>query len=128
MIAGGCLCGAVRYEADEPPYKVGYCHCRMCQKSSGAPVAVGVFFHEDALRFTAGTPKYYRSSANVERGFCEHCGSRLIYRPLKSGAMSVEIGSLDDPSVAEPHYHTGVESQISWFTVGDELPRRQTGE
>ncbi len=31
-ITGGCMCGAVRYEATEPPQEVGYCHCRMCQK------------------------------------------------------------------------------------------------
>ncbi len=34
-ITGGCMCGAVRYEATEPPQKVGYCHCRMCQKWTG---------------------------------------------------------------------------------------------
>ena len=25
-ITGGCMCGAVRYEATDPPQKVGYCH------------------------------------------------------------------------------------------------------
>ena len=37
---GGCLCGAVRYEAAEAPRRIGYCHCRMCQKAGGAPFAV----------------------------------------------------------------------------------------
>ena len=26
-ITGGCHCGAVRYEANEEPYWVGYCYC-----------------------------------------------------------------------------------------------------
>jgi hypothetical protein len=30
-ITGGCICGAVAYEASETPMRVGYCHCRMCQ-------------------------------------------------------------------------------------------------
>ncbi len=35
-ITDGCLCGAVRYESSEPPSDSNYCHCRMCQRTSGA--------------------------------------------------------------------------------------------
>ena len=34
---GGCLCQAVRYEADVNLSEAFYCHCITCQKSSGAP-------------------------------------------------------------------------------------------
>ena len=81
-ITGGCLCGAVRYEASETPQRAGICHCRMCQKSNGTPFAVGVYFHKTAFRFTRGEPKLYRSSDIADRGFCSACGSRLIFRPL----------------------------------------------
>jgi len=33
---GGCFCGAVRYSVSGPPFAAEYCHCRMCQKSTGA--------------------------------------------------------------------------------------------
>ena len=36
-VTGGCLCGAVRYEAEAYIKAAHYCHCRMCQKTSGAP-------------------------------------------------------------------------------------------
>ena len=119
---------AVRYEASEPPFKVGYCHCQMCQKASGAPVTVGVYFHEGIVRFSKGTPKYYRSSSIAERGFCEHCGSRLVYRLLESGEVSIDVGSLDDPDIAPPQYHIGIESRISWFALDDDLPRSRIDE
>ncbi|WP_119460186.1 GFA family protein [Rhodospirillaceae bacterium SYSU D60014] len=35
---GGCLCGAIRYRVSTPPLQAGYCHCRLCQRSTGAPV------------------------------------------------------------------------------------------
>lgn len=122
-ITGGCLCGAVRYESTEQPHKIGYCHCRMCQRASGAPVAVGVYFHLDTFRFVRGAPTYYQSSAVVERGFCENCGSRLVYRNLGSDSLSVEVGSLDRPEITPPTYHIGIESQIPWFHIDDDLPR-----
>ncbi len=34
-ITGGCMCGAIRYEASEPPIEVYYCHCRACRKAFG---------------------------------------------------------------------------------------------
>ena len=42
-ITGGCLCGGVRYESENRPVDVSYCHCRMCQQSSGNPYFPGAF-------------------------------------------------------------------------------------
>ncbi len=59
-ITGGCLCGAVRYEASEPPHRVGYCHCQMCQKNTGSVVGVFAAFKEDEFRITRGDPKIFK--------------------------------------------------------------------
>ncbi len=125
---GGCLCGAVRYEVSEPPQKSGYCHCRMCQKANGAPCTIGVYFAKHAFRITSGRPTFYRSSDFAERGFCPNCGSRLIYRPLSTESIAVDVGSLDRPEDTPPTYHTGVESEISWFILDDQLPRKRTDD
>ena len=39
VLTGGCQCGAIRFALSAPPTKVSICHCRMCQKASGAPFA-----------------------------------------------------------------------------------------
>jgi len=36
-LAGGCLCGAVRYRLASAPFDAGWCHCRTCQLNSGSP-------------------------------------------------------------------------------------------
>jgi len=82
LITGGCLCGDVRYEISKPPIDSGYCHCRMCQRFSGAPVIFGETFPIEAVQFTQGQPTYYKSSPIAERGFCKRCGSSLTYEPL----------------------------------------------
>ena len=36
-LAGGCMCGAVRYEADGAPFHATLCHCVDCRRAGGAP-------------------------------------------------------------------------------------------
>ncbi len=60
-ITGGCLCGAVRYQADERP-TISYCHCRMCRQAYGALYGLFAVFPLAVYRFTQGEPTYYQSS------------------------------------------------------------------
>src|SRR5262245_57592987 len=113
-VTGGCLCGSVRYEAEVFLGDAHYCHCRMCQRSTGAPAAIGVFVKSGTLRFSKEQPKFYRSSPLAERGFCPHCGSQLLYRPVSSELAAhtdLSVGSLDHPENVVPIRHGGVESQ-----------------
>jgi hypothetical protein len=123
---GGCLCGEVRYIAEKPLYDLHYCHCRKCQKASGAPVIAGAFISSDGLRFTREQPKMFKSSPIVERGFCSNCGTYLLYQPVIeewSNWVIITIASLDNPENYAPQRHYGIESKLPWFGICDELPR-----
>ncbi len=123
------MCGAVRYEATEPPQDVGYCHCRMCQKWTGNLFFSYAKFRNAAFRITQGEPKFYQSSAMVERGFCANCGTQVCDRLLKGvDRVYATIGSLDHPEDWPPRAHWGVESQVPWLTIDDGLPRMRTEE
>ncbi len=124
MVEGGCLCGAIRYSSQLAPYDVGYCHCRICQRSSGAPVLAWAAFPLEAFRYTRGTPKLFRSSEHGQREFCGDCGSQLLFRDITSAkSVDVNIGTLDKPTKLNPECHIWTESQINWFDIADELPR-----
>ena len=127
-ITGRCLCGAVRYEIDKQPLRTVYCHCRICQKVSGQPFAVAVFFDNEVFRLTRGEAKYYKTTDIAERGFCDTCGSRMFYRSFGVPWIAVDVGSLDHPEGVSPDYHTGVESQLPWITIDDDLPRKRTDD
>jgi hypothetical protein len=99
-VSGGCICGAVRYEASVYLHDAYYCHCRMCQKSSGAPAEIAVYVEPGSLRFTRGAPKVYQSSPFGERGFCAICGSRLIWKSIgdtRPEWTNLSVGCLDTP-------------------------------
>ena len=136
-ITGGCLCGAIRYEASEPPNKSGTCHCRMCQRWTGSAFYAFAGFSRIAFRFTKGEPKIYQSSAISERSFCSDCGSPVANRYLislgedaKSGPdqVWVPLGTLDHPEAVSLNFHYGVETQLPWVRFDDDLPRTRCDE
>lgn len=127
-VTGGCLCGAIRYEAEALLKSGYYCHCKQCQKSSGAPAEIAVPVKTGSLIFTKGAPKYYASSEIGRRGFCEACGSRLVWRftdPENDTGTNLSVCSLDKPEEVRPSAHTFVDSQLPWYQLTDDLPRHQ---
>jgi hypothetical protein len=80
VLHGSCLCGAVRYRVSAQPHDAGYCHCRMCQRSTGAPVVAWLTVASGAVAWTEGAPNVYRSSQKAERLFCPTCGTQLVFR------------------------------------------------
>lgn len=124
QITGGCLCGALRFSSSAEPVEVGYCHCRMCQKLSGATVLPWASFASGSFSYTEGQPKIYISSTHGQREFCEACGSQIAFRATDSDAtVEINVGTFDDPEVVAPEYHVWWDSRISWFDTADNLPR-----
>jgi class 3 adenylate cyclase len=129
LTTGRCLCGEIRFEISAPAMATNFCHCRMCQRWAGAPLSASATFPKEAVTFTRGEPKYYKSSPIAERGFCSNCGSSLIYRglvPEWSGWLAFRTASLDNPQDFPPTWHVGVESQMPWIDLNDNLPRVRT--
>ena len=121
---GGCLCGALRYQSNDKPIDIGYCHCRICQRSAGSPVLTWATFSVKAFIYTQGIPSIYQSSTQYQREFCASCGTQIAFRKVKQATtVDVTVASLDAPSILKPEYHIWTESQIPWFDTLDELPR-----
>jgi hypothetical protein len=130
-VTGGCLCGAVRYEAEVYLHSAYYCHCKYCQKSSGQPAEITVPIKMGSLRFTTEEPKYYVSSGWGQRGFCPHCGSRIIWQPRDPAyewLTNLDVGSLDNPEDVRPRMHIFVDRQLPWYKLDDDLPRARSDE
>ena len=125
--AGGCLCGAIRYEARQAPVFSALCHCHMCQQWSGSAMLGTATFDQEAVTFTAGEPRVHWSSPVMARGFCGDCGSSLFTRYVSGGVfdglISIALGTLDEPEIAPPDVHYGAEGELSWMRRDDGLTR-----
>ncbi|HYM31702.1 MAG TPA: GFA family protein [Candidatus Cybelea sp.] len=123
-LAGGCLCGAVRYRISPPLRNVVYCHCRMCQRSGGAPVVPWITVRAEGFVLERGAPVVYASSPKAERSFCGTCGTPLTFRYVKAPRwIDVTLASLDDPGMVPPRAHIWTSSRMPWLHIDDELPR-----
>ena len=100
----------------------------MCQRAVGNLFAAFAGVPKDKLEWTQGVPSYFSSSSLATRGFCQRCGTPLTFAYREAGRVYVTIGSLDDPAAAPPERHYGIESQLPWLHLEDELPREATAD
>ena len=131
VTTGRCVCGSVRFEGNQAAVGTGFCHCRICQRSTGAPVFAWTAFPLDAVKFSREKLKYHRISLIAEQGFCENCGSPVVWRSLKpkpADYMVIATTCLENPEDYAPTWHQGVESQLPWLEIQDDLPRTRTEE
>ena len=105
-IAGGCLCGALRYEASAEPTFAGFCYCADCRKASGGGSIGFMNFAAAGLTVTGPTRQFNSRAArggDATRNFCPTCGS-LVFGGVvgQTDSHTIYAGSLDDPSVFRP--------------------------
>lgn len=101
--AGGCLCGSMRYATRGKPARVTVCHCRFCQRATGAAYMVEPIFELSALEVTAGEPAIFEfqsagSGKTVRVHFCPKCGTKLFLTFERfPSACGIYAGTYDDP-------------------------------
>lgn len=131
--AGGCACGAVRYEIAAEPVFSNHCQCRDCQHKSGTGHGSYMTFAGRAAVKLSGRATHWNmkgDSGNVKtRGFCPVCGAPVY---LTFAAMpdffTIHAASLDDPARFQPQAVTYHARAHAWdhldpaLTMFDKMP------
>jgi hypothetical protein len=120
MHTGGCACGAVRYEVDGALTKVTYCHCSKCRRWHGH---VGAYTAVDRPGFRLTEQrglKWHAVSSTVRRGFCQECGSSLLFDEDDASKMSICPGTLDAPTGLTSKAHIFVASKGDYYELHDD--------
>ncbi|WP_108810348.1 GFA family protein [Sphingorhabdus sp. Alg231-15] len=124
MAEGGCYCGSVRYEISGEPINQSICHCRDCQKSSGAASVAWIMLDQDEFSLTTGALKTVDGQGGAERHFCADCGTGIAYKNanILPGMIDVQTATLDQPDNYIPEMNIQTAEQISWEKVAHEMP------
>ena len=67
-IEGGCDCRAVRFRMMSAPLFVHCCHCRWCQRESGASFALNAMIEADRVTLLAGAPEVVATPSASGKG------------------------------------------------------------
>lgn len=124
-IAGGCLCGAVRYVCAEE-VGGGHCHCIDCRKTSGTGHCSHMIVPEAAFS-VSGDLRFFDKPADsgnmVSRGFCPKCGSAVYSTNAgMPGLVFVRASSLDDVEAFKPQMIVYTDRAASWDRMDPSLP------
>jgi len=126
-LTGGCLCGAVRFEVDEPLVTAGWCHCTRCQRRTGTSGSIQGRIAPGSLRILSGEEllRAYQPADGFAKVFCSGCGSSMWSRsPEDPDVISVRLGAFDTDPGIRPSYRQFVAYAPAWDPLPDDgLPR-----
>lgn len=124
--AGGCHCGAVRYEITEAPVVIYTCHCTDCQHFTASAFSMGVMVREDSFLFKGVAPRVIECRADSgrikRRCVCAHCANWVFGQPFADRQMegvfrTVRGGTLDDTSWLKPTIHFWTQRKQPWIIL-----------
>ena len=125
------MCGAVRFEVDQPLVSAGYCHCTRCQRRTGTAASASARIVPGSLRIVSGEEllRAWDPPEGFSKVFCSACGSAMWSRSQEDPAIiSMRLGAFDrDPGI-RPAAHTFVAYAAPWEPLPDDgLPRYPEG-
>ena len=125
---GGCTCRTVRYRMTSPPLFVHCCHCRWCQRETGASFALNAMIESDRITNLAAEPELIQtpsaSGAGQTIARCPNCRIALWSHYAGAGPLLkfVRVGTLDDPDCLPPDIHIFTESKQPWVVLPPDIP------
>lgn len=118
---GGCECGAFRYRVEGEPKAVVVCHCRNCQRQSGAAFGMSMVFSVDQFICESGELASFerptQSGATMQGYFCPTCGTRIYNRKVRVPLLILKPGTLDDTSDVVPTLQLWTCRKQRWFDL-----------
>jgi hypothetical protein len=110
------------------PMFVHCCHCRWCQRETGASFALNALIEADRVLLLTGEPEIVLTPSNSGKGQkiarCPKCRIALWsnYAGAGDALRFVRVGTLDEPDKLAPDIHIYTMSKQPWLKLSPEIP------
>jgi hypothetical protein len=127
-LRGGCDCRYVRYRMETAPLFVHCCHCRWCQRETGASFALNAMIESDRVALEGGEPELVDTPSASGKGQliarCPKCRIAVWshYAGAGTAVKFVRVGTLDTPDVLPPDIHIFTASKQPWVLLPPDTP------
>lgn len=106
------------------------CHCKACQRRTGAPFGMNLYFDAADVELAGEATEYTRkadSGDNVTHGFCPACGTPFYLRTARHpGGIGISVGAIEGTS-APPARSVFEECRHPWVVVPEETQSFERG-
>jgi hypothetical protein len=110
------------------PMFVHCCHCRWCQRETGASFALNAMIEAERVVLLKGAPEIVMTPSNSGKGQkiarCPDCRIALWsnYAGAGDGVRFVRVGTLDEPDQLPPDIHIFTMSKQPWLKLSPDIP------
>ncbi|MFN7950088.1 MAG: GFA family protein [bacterium] len=125
---GGCTCRRVRYRMVASPLFVHCCHCRWCQRESGASFALNALVESERVVLLGDEPEVVHTPSQSGIGQkiarCPSCRVAVWSNYGGNGdwVRFVRVGTLDEPDRFPPDIHIFTASKQPWVVLPPDTP------
>jgi len=124
-----CHCGSLRAITSGEPLSVGMCHCKQCQRRTGAIASSVAAFAKDQVTIEGHTKvfeRYGQSGRKVRFYFCPHCGTSLYWEAdARPDFYILAVGAFADANFPPPSVSIFEESKHTWLQLPDGMKHFQ---
>ncbi|ABC93917.1 hypothetical conserved protein (plasmid) [Rhizobium etli CFN 42] len=126
-----CHCGSLRAKTSGDPLTVSICHCRDCQRRTGAVAGSGAIFAKGEVTIEGDRRTFERDAAQgrkVRFHFCPNCGTSVYWEgDFNPDLCGVAVGAFADPAFPPPLVSVYEESRHDWLQLPDGMKHAQRG-
>jgi hypothetical protein len=114
------------------PMFVHCCHCRWCQRQSGAAFALNALIEADRVQLLQGEVELVAVPSPSGKGQkiwrCPGCRIALWsnYGGAGDAVKFIRVGTLDDPDAFPPNIHIHTSSKQPWVALPGDVPAFDT--
>ena len=125
---GGCTCRFVRFRVSARPLFVHCCHCRWCQRETGASFALNALVEAEQVQLLEGSVDSIHTPSASGRGQtisrCPKCHVAVWsnYAGAGDAMRFVRVGALDEPDRLAPDIHIYTASKQPWVVLPGGAP------
>ena len=125
---GACTCRRVRYRVETAPLFVHCCHCRWCQRESGASFALNAMIEADRVTEIGEPPELVDTPSESGSGQiiarCAKCKVAVWSNYAGAGPLVkfVRVGTLNNPDLLRPDIHIFTASKQPWVVLPEGTP------
>ena len=122
-LSASCLCKGVNMTIKGEFRPVINCHCIQCVKTHGHYAAYTSVLEENITYKSKKTLKWFISSSEAKRGFCNKCGASIFFKRSGSRSVSISAGLFKNPTKLKTNSHIYIHNKRDYYKITDNLPK-----